>query len=84
MNANDTVKVWDPLVRLFHWGLAGAFTIAYLSGEEPLALHVWAGYGVLALVLVRLVWGVVGTRHARFTDFVRRPRVVLTYLKDTA
>jgi cytochrome b len=78
----NTVRVWDPLVRLFHWSLAGAFLTAFLAGDDWLNLHVPAGYTVLGLVLFRLVWGVIGTRHARFTDFVRSPAVMLAYLRD--
>ncbi|NIP73313.1 MAG: cytochrome B [Gammaproteobacteria bacterium] len=81
MQTRETIKVWDPLVRIFHWSLVAIFAIAYLTGEEESALHVWSGYVVLGLVLFRLVWGVVGTRHARFTDFVYRPAHVLTYAK---
>lgn len=76
------VKVWDPLVRVFHWTLVAGFFTAYLTeGEdETLALHTWAGYTVAGLILVRLVWGLIGTRHARFSDFVRRPAVIKDYL----
>lgn len=77
----DSVKVWDPLVRVFHWSLVILFTVAYLSGDDWLDIHVFAGYGVVALVLFRLLWGLVGTRYARFTDFVRGPRTVVDYLK---
>jgi cytochrome b len=78
----NTVRVWDPLVRVFHWTLVAAFLTAYLVEDDWLGLHVLAGYTVLGLVLFRLVWGVIGTRHARFTDFVRSPSAVLAYLKD--
>ena len=76
-----TVRVWDPLVRLFHWGLVIGFTIAWLNTEDK-ALHKGAGYVVLALVGVRLIWGFVGSRHARFRDFVPRPKELLAYLKS--
>ncbi len=76
------VKVWDPLVRVFHWVLVTGFFIAYLTEDDLMDLHVFAGYTVAGLLVVRLIWGFIGTPHARFTDFVRRPGVVITYLKD--
>lgn len=75
-----TIKVWDPLVRIFHWSLVLFFFIAYLSEDEFETLHVWAGYSVAALVAFRLLWGLIGTRHARFSDFVQSPRGVWNYL----
>ena len=75
------IPVWDRFVRLFHWGVVALVATAFLS-EDAKSLHIAAGYGVLALVAVRLVWGFVGTRHARFADFVTRPRTILAYLRD--
>jgi cytochrome b len=77
-----TIKVWDPLVRIFHWSLVIFFSIAYVSEDDFMQLHVWAGYGILGLVTFRLVWGLIGTRYARFTDFVKKPRVVFQYVRD--
>ncbi len=73
--------VWDPLVRLFHWSLFFFFFLAYLE-DDWLSLHGHAGYTVMLLVLFRLIWGVIGTRHARFTDFVTTPAVAIIYLKQ--
>lgn len=75
------VRVWDPLVRVFHWGLAGSFAIAFLTEDDLLALHVWAGYLILGLIFIRVLWGFVGTRHARWSDFVKQPTEIFTYLK---
>lgn len=85
MNGNNDVdvKVWDPLIRLFHWGLVGCFLVAYVTEDDFLTLHTWAGYLVAGLVLWRILWGLVGTRYARFSSFVLPPRRVLHYLKDT-
>lgn len=77
-----TVKVWDPMVRVFHWCLVASFAIAWLSAEEWADLHQWAGYAAAALIGLRLVWGIVGTRYARFTQFVKSPRTVAAYLRD--
>ncbi len=79
-------KVWDPLVRYGHWALVAAFATAYLSGEEestgPDLLHVWSGYVVGIIVAVRIVWGVIGTRHARFSDFAYSPMSAMGYFGD--
>ncbi len=76
------VKVWDPLIRIGHWTIVAAFAAAYLSGEDVLSLHVWAGYVVGAAVMIRVIWGFVGPQRARFADFVYAPRVVLAYASD--
>lgn len=83
MATNSRVKVWDPLVRFFHWTLVLAFFTAYISEDDFLNLHVLAGYTVLGLVMVRIVWGFIGTRHARFKDFVTYPTIAWHYVKDT-
>ncbi len=77
-----TVRVWDPLVRIFHWSLVAAFVTAYVTHEDGFsATHLTAGYVVAGLVGFRLLWGFVGSRHARFADFVRGPAATLGYLR---
>ena len=76
------VKVWDPLVRISHWALAAAFLAAYAITDELLTLHAWLGYLAGSVVAARVVWGLVGPRLARFSDFLYPPRVVLGYLAD--
>ena len=83
MSSETKVKVWDPVVRIFHWTLVSAFITAYVTEEEFLSLHVWAGYAVLSLIFLRILWGFVGTRYARFTDFVYSPHTVKQFLLDT-
>jgi cytochrome b len=75
-----TVPVWDRFVRLFHWGSAGLVLLAYLTTDDARGLHEFAGYAVLVLVATRVVWGIVGTRHALFISFIAGPRAVLRYL----
>lgn len=76
------VKVWDPLVRVFHWSLVASFAIAWLTAEDWQSLHHFAGYAAGALIMVRLIWGLLGSRYARFTQFVKSPSAVLRYLRD--
>lgn len=80
MNNSKQIKVWDPLVRFFHWMLVGAFGITWVTEDEWMNLHVTAGYIILGLLLIRLFWGFFGTRYARFSDFVTSPSAALDYL----
>ncbi len=73
------VRVWDPFIRVFHWSLAAAVLIAWAT-DEPLWLHTWLGYIAAILVLLRVIWGFIGTEQARFVSFVRGPRLVFDYL----
>ena len=85
---SETVRVWDPFVRLFHWSLVGLVAVSFATGDEFERMHIATGYGVAGLVVLRLVWGVFGSRHARFGDFVRGPRTTgsacLLYPSDAA
>lgn len=76
------IRVWDPLVRIGHWLLVAAFVVAYLTEGEPMLVHSWAGYVIAGYVLLRLLWGFVGPREARFAAFLYRPGEVLGYLAD--
>lgn len=79
--ANTTsVKIWDPVVRVGHWLLVAGFFTNYIMEDEVMSLHVWIGYSIVAIVLLRVLWGFAGTRHARFGDFVRSPSTVVRYL----
>lgn len=79
-----TVKVWDPFVRVFHWSLVTLFVVAYATADEIERVHIAAGYAIAGLVALRIVWGFVGPRHARFSSFLQSPRKVLAYLRDVA
>lgn len=75
-------QVWDFPLRLFHWALVISVITAFVTNKLGIAYfdyHLWSGYTVIVLVAFRLIWGLVGTRHARFTAFVRGPAAILSY-----
>ena len=82
--AKPRILVWDLPVRLFHWMLALAFAGAWLTAESERwrDIHVLLGYTAGVLVVLRIVWGIFGSRHARFASFVRGPRRVAGYLRS--
>lgn len=85
-HSSDTIliRVWDWPVRVFHWALALCVLIAYATGESEQysLLHQTLGYAAAGLLAFRLTWGVVGTRYAKFSQFVRSPQAIWMYLKS--
>jgi cytochrome b len=81
MSSSQTaeVRVWDPFIRVFHWLLATAVLVDWFT-DEPRLMHVWLGYLVAVLIALRVLWGFVGSEHARFANFVRGPGSVFSYL----
>jgi cytochrome b len=81
---DESARVWDLPVRVTHWLLLVAVVGAWASQEIdgiPFSVHLACGYTVLLLVATRIVWGFVGTRHARFSAFLRGPAAVLAYAR---
>jgi cytochrome b len=75
--------VWDGVVRLCHLVFIAGCLGAYVTFQMgKMDWHAWCGYAVLAALVVRLVWGLIGSTHARFADFVRGPSAVWSYLRD--
>ena len=82
--AGTTVRVWDRVVRLTHWGLAASLVVSFATHEGDTRIHVWSGYAALAIVALRIAWGFVGRGHARFASFVRSPGATLAYARALA
>ena len=78
----EHIQIWDAFVRIFHWSIVLAYVGAWASAEEWPTLHEQLGYFILVLLGLRLVWGLIGTRQARFCEFVRSPRNTLSYLRS--
>ena len=75
-SAHATIKVWDLFVRIFHWSLVAAFAVAFLSGEGNDMVHQTSGYIIASLVATRIVWGLISSKYARFSNFLVGPRKV--------
>jgi len=83
MPAQDNmIKVWDPFVRIFHWTLLATFIIAFSTEDDLQFIHDTAGYLMLGFIACRMVWGIIGTRHARFSDFIVMPTTIINYIKE--
>lgn len=82
--ATHRILVWDVPVRVFHWLMVASFAGAYLTAESERwrLLHVTLGYTMAGLVGFRIFWGLVGTRYARFSSFLRGPQAIARYLKS--
>ncbi len=79
------IRIWDLPLRLFHWLLVVAVIGSFVSvklGGNAMIWHGRFGYIVLALIFFRLIWGFVGTHHARFTQFIKSPKAIFAYLKN--
>jgi cytochrome b len=74
--------VWDRFVRFFHWALVGCVGFNYFVMDDGKLLHQWVGYAAVVLVSGRIVWGFVGSRHARFADFFPTPGRVRAHLRQ--
>ena len=83
-DSEQPIRVWDWPVRIFHWSLAACVFIAFFTGDSDRwsLWHQTLGYVAGGLLAFRLVWGFVGTRHARFASFIKGPQAILAYVKS--
>ena len=76
-----SVYVWDRFIRIFHWSLVSCVLLDYFVINDGEFLHQWLGYAACVLVLARIVWGFVGSKYARFSDFFPTPNRILKHLR---
>jgi cytochrome b len=77
-----SVRVWDLPTRVMHWSLAAGIAICWWTGVyNELQYHLYSGYAVLWIALMRIYWGLVGSSTARFVNFVRGPRAIVEYVR---
>lgn len=81
---SNQIYVWDRFVRIFHWSLVLLFITSYISGEQEHWIHSYSGYAIIILVLLRFVWGFIGTKYAQFRNFVKSPTKTVSYVKSIA
>lgn len=85
MNLNEPVKsiyVWDRFVRIFHWSLVSCVLLDYFVIDDGETIHQWLGYAACILVLARIVWGFIGSKYARFSDFLPTPTRIMKHLRQ--
>ena len=78
------VPVWDLGVRFFHWALVLLVVTSFVKvkiGGNAMTYHAWSGYSILTLLIFRILWGIAGGTHARFTSFIKGPGALIAYLK---
>lgn len=80
--SGQALPVWDPLLRLMHWGIAAAVLANYALTKEGGSVHIAVGWAGLGLLILRMFWGFVGPREARFATFAPNPWAALRHLKD--
>jgi cytochrome b len=83
-NQKQSVLVWDAPIRIFHWLLVVSFAGAWLTSESEAQqmIHYAFGYSACTLVLFRIIWGIVGTRYARFSQFIKGPAETIRHIKS--
>ena len=79
--SDDTIRVWDPLVRIFHWTVVLGVLLNSFLMEGGKAPHRYVGYAVAAALAIRIAWGFVGSVHARFSDFLASPRMTVSHVR---
>lgn len=79
---NQTIKVWDIATRIFHWSLVLCFFISYVTGDEENLLHIYISYVIIGLLAFRLVWGIIGPRYVRFSNFIQGIKPSMVYLQS--
>ncbi|MDG6772744.1 cytochrome b/b6 domain-containing protein [Thiomicrorhabdus sp. ZW0627] len=84
MHSANQIKVWDIAVRIFHWSLVLLFFTSYLTGDDESTIHVYSGYGIIGLLVFRILWGLVGTKYARFSNFIYGKEATIEYAKSMA
>jgi cytochrome b len=83
LDPQNSIKVWDIFIRSFHWILVLSFFIAYITEDHFISLHTFAGYTILALLFLRIIWGLIGTKYARFSNFTYSLSNVKLFIKET-